>query len=200
MPGYNVNMTALAPVRIVEPDRRMRFNVDEYYRMAEAGIIRPRDRVELIRGEVLNMSPIGRRHSGCVNRLVKHFKKVGDSAEMSVQNPLRLDARNEPQPDFMLLKPRTDVYSDGHPEPADVLLLVQAADATLNVELASSPRYFAEYGIAELWIVDIIGQSIHIFRHPRGDVYETKLIARAHETIAADAFPDHPVRVIDLTG
>ena len=168
--------------------------------MGEVGIIAAHERVELIRGEILNMSPIGRLHSGCVNRLVKHFKKVGDDAEMSVQNPLRLDAHNEPQPDFMLLKPRADVYSDSHPEPADVLLLVQAADATLNVELANSPRYLAEYGIVELWIVDVIGRSIHIFRQPRGDGYEMHLIARANETVAASAFPDHPATVGDLTG
>lgn len=177
-----------------------RFTVDDYYRMGESGILGPEDRVQLIDGKILRMSPIGRRHGGCVKRLVRHFKKLGDQVDLSIQDPLHVDDFNEPQPDFMLLKPREDVYSDAHPVPQDVLLLAQAADATLKVELAFSPAYYARHGVCEFWIIDVIGQTIHVFRQPRGEEYEIKLVLGADEKIAALAFPDHPAVVRDLTG
>src|SRR4051812_2980708 len=89
------------------PTRR-RFDVDAYYRMADTGILAPEDRVELIDGEIVEMAPIGSAHGGTTNRLTKLVAQaVADGRVLvSVQNPLRLDAYNEPQPDLMLLRPR----------------------------------------------------------------------------------------------
>lgn len=91
------------------PTRR-RFDVDAYYRMAETGIIAPKDRVELIDGEIVEMAPIGSAHSGTTNRLTRLVAQSAADGRVlvSVRSPLRLDPFNEPQPDLMLLRPRAD--------------------------------------------------------------------------------------------
>src|SRR5687767_12702367 len=103
---------------------RRRFTVDEYYRMGEAGILSERDRVELIDGEIVEMSPIGDRHTASVKRCNEVFSGIGKARVLvSVQDPIRLDPYNEAEPDVALLRPRADYYSRGKPGPADILLL-----------------------------------------------------------------------------
>jgi Uma2 family endonuclease len=102
---------------------RRPITVTEYHRMGEVGILGDRDRVELIEGELVAMSPIGSYHHGTVNKLNHSLvQAVGERAVVSVQGPVRLDEFSEPEPDIALLKPRPDFYQDGHAGPADVLL------------------------------------------------------------------------------
>src|SRR5208283_2324612 len=110
-----------------------RFSVKEYYRMAETGVLRPDARVELLNGEIIDMSPIGPFHGGLVNRLVRIFNKNSKGRWLvSAQNPLRLDDHSEPEPDVMLLKPAPDDYTSRHPQPDDVFLLIEVSDTTLD--------------------------------------------------------------------
>src|SRR5438046_2814076 len=103
-----------------------RFNIDDYYRMAEAGVLKPEARVELLDGEIIDMSPIGPFHGGVVWRLTRLFNKLSnDRWFVWSQNPVRLDAHSEPQPDVMLLKPESDDYTRRHPQPEDVHLLIE---------------------------------------------------------------------------
>src|SRR5438132_2658257 len=96
------------------------FNVTEYYRMAEAGILTDDDHVELIDGEIVAMSPVGSRHAACVRRLNRLLERhISHSALVSVQNPIALDDYSEPEPDVALLRPRADFYADAHPAPGD---------------------------------------------------------------------------------
>src|SRR5262245_52363674 len=105
---------------------RHRLTVDDYYRIAEAGVLAMDARVELIEGEIIDMAPPGSRHAAVVSFLVNVFGKgVGDSAVISIQQPLRLDQMNEPQPDLALLRPRRDFYSSAHPGAADALLVIE---------------------------------------------------------------------------
>src|SRR5918997_6720202 len=114
---------------------RRHFTVDDFYRMLEAGILTEDDRVELIDGEIIEMSPIGSRHASCVMRLNAVLtKRLGDTAIVNVQNPLRLSTRSEPLPDCSLLKPREDFYSRAHPTPDDVLLVVEVADSSIGYD------------------------------------------------------------------
>src|SRR3972149_6256027 len=114
---------------------KRRFTVFEYHQMAEAGILGEDDRVELIDGEVTEMVPIGRRHSGCVNRLTQLLVKTfGDDAVVSVQNPIVLSEYTEPQPDLSILKPRSDYYSGGHPTPEDIFLLVEVGETSADLD------------------------------------------------------------------
>ena len=154
---------------------RHRLDVEAYYRMAEAGILTPDDRVELIGGEIFDMVPIGSMHGGTTDLFTRLFVRATDGlAHVSVQRPLRLDALNEPQPDVMLLKPREDNYRGRHPNAADVLLLIEVSDSSLshdrNIKLPLYPRF----GVPEVWIVDLPGQAVEVYREPAGDAYAVK--------------------------
>lgn len=137
--------------------QRRRFTVDQYHQMAEAGVLTEADRVELIAGELLEMSPIGRRHAACVNRLTRLFTSLlGESAIISVQNPIALSVHSEPQPDMALLRPRADFYASGHPGPEDVWLVVEVAE--------TSPEYdrqikMPEYASAGRGLADRLGRG-----------------------------------------
>lgn len=152
---------------------RHRFDVDAYYRMAEAGILAAEDRVELIGGEIVDMAPIGSPHAGKVNRLTSFVARVVADARViaSVQSPLRLDRHNEPQPDLMLLRPRPDFYAAGHPTAADVLLLVEVADSSLAYDRGPKLALYARHGVPEVWIVDLPSRAVEVCRAPGPEGY-----------------------------
>ena len=181
--------------------QRKRFTVDEYYRMAEVGILDPDDRVELIECEIIQMSPIGDRHAGCVNRANDLFTNLfRGRAVVTVQNPVRLNKFNEPQPDLTLCKWRADFYSSHHPRPDEILLAVEVADTTLRKDLKLKLPIYARLGIVELWIEDLPHNRILIFRNPEGDKYQTALTATFGETLAVLAFQDIIIKVEQLLG
>ena len=150
-----------------------RFDVDEYYKMTEAGILKRGQRVELIDGEIIDLNAIGSPHAAITNRLTRFFARlaVNETALLSVQNPLRLDAFNESVPDFMVLRPRADDYRTGHPSAADVLLLVEVSDSSLPYDRGPKLALYAKFGVPEVWIVDIAGAAIEIYRKPAEDGY-----------------------------
>ncbi len=152
---------------------RHRLDVDAYYRMAEAGILRQNDRVELIGGVIFDMTPIGSAHAGKTDRLNRLFARAAADglALVSVQRPLRLGAYNEPQPDLMLLKPRADDYQGRHPGAADVLLLVEVSETSLAYDRGVKLALYAKFGVREVWIVDLRGAAIEVYREPAGDAY-----------------------------
>ena len=153
------------------PTRR-RLDVEAFYRMAEAGILKPEDRVELIDGEIFDMVPIGSRRGGTTDRLIRLFVRAADGlAHVSVPRPLRLDGLNEPQPDVMLLKPHADDYRGRHPSAADVLLLIEVSDASLSHDRKIKLPLYAKHGVPEVWIVDLGGRAIEVNREPAGDAY-----------------------------
>lgn len=123
------------------------FNVHEYHRMAEVGLLSEDSRVELIEGEIIEMSPIGSTHGGTVNRSSKLLhRKLDDIAIISVQNPVHIDDFSEPQPDLALLKPRKDFYSRSHPTPADVLVVIEVADTSVEYDRNVKPAALCTRG------------------------------------------------------
>ena len=152
---------------------RHRLDVGAYYKMAEAGSLAPNDRVELVDGEIFDMVPIGSPHGWTTNRLNRLFARAAADglALVSVQGPLRLDAMNEPQPDLTLLKPRADDYRGRHPNAADVLLLVEVSDASLSHDRGGRLALYARFGAPEVWIINLRGAAIQIYREPSGDAY-----------------------------
>ena len=151
-----------------------RFTVDEYYRMAEAGVFHEDDRVELIRGQVVEVSPIGPGHAGCVGALQRLLaRRVGDAALVWVQNPLRLGKHDEPVPDVLLLRPRPDEYRKAHPTPADVLLLIEVADSFVRYDRETKFRLYAEAGIPEAWLVVLPSDTIEVCTDPGPNGYRT---------------------------
>jgi Uma2 family endonuclease len=160
---------------LIEPPellRRHRLTVDAYYRMAEAGVLAPDARVELIDGEIVDMAPIGTRHGSAVMRLNHLMMEAArGSAIVAVQSSLRLDDRSEPEPDLMLLVPRDDFYEAAHPVAADVLLLVEVSDSSARYDREIKLPLYARHGIREVWIVDLDNRLMRVCRNPVGEVY-----------------------------
>ena len=152
---------------------RRRITVAEYHRMSEVGILGERDRVELIEGELVAMPPIGSYHTGTVNKLNHSLvHAVGERAIVAVQNPVRLDDVSEPEPDFALLKPRPDFYQDFPAQPADVLLLIEVAETSLNYDRAVKRALSARHAIPEFRrIVDLTSGEVEVCREPEADGY-----------------------------
>lgn len=152
---------------------RRRIDVDAYYKMAEAAILKPDDRVELIGGEIFDMVPIGSGHASKTDRLTRLLARAAPegAAHLGVQRPLRLDALHEPQPDLMLLKPRTDDYAGRHPNAADVLLLIEVSETSLAFDRGTKLPLYAKFGVPEVWIVDLKGAAIEVYRQPAGEAY-----------------------------
>ncbi len=143
------------------------FTVDDYHRMTEAGILSADERTELIEGVVVTMSPIGAPHFVTVLLLDQLLRNaVGTRAVVSVQGPVRLPPRSEPQPDLALLRPPVGRYKDALPGPADVFLLVEVSDSTLARDREVKAPLYAAHGIPEYWLVDLDAQEVLIHRDP----------------------------------
>lgn len=146
---------------------RHRFTVEEYHRMGEAGIFGEDDRVELVEGEIVEMTPIGRRHADCVNRLTHLLVSfVGSAYVVSVQNPLRLGEHDEPEPDLALLKPGPELYSRGHPGSEDAALLIEVADSSLQYDRGFKLPLYARSGVPEAWLIDLRADRIEVHSGP----------------------------------
>jgi len=170
--------------------QKHRLSVTDYHRMGEAGILREDARVELIEGEVVNMSPIGSTHSGTLNRLVQVFQlAVRQTAIVSVQNPVVLGIYSEPQPDLALLHPREDFYTNSHPRPEDVLLLIEVCESSLRYDHEIKLPLYARHGIPEVWLVDVDQQRLSLFRTPLGDVYQDLISPAALGVISLERLP-----------
>lgn len=155
------------------PITRHRITVDDYYRMAGAGILGEDDRVELINGEIVDKAPIGSPHAGSLHRLTHLFSQVlHEQAILSIQNPVRLDSYNEPQPDLALLRPCGDFYSRSHPQADDVLLIVEVAETSLAYDLKIKLPLYARHGIPEVWVLDLNGHCLNLFSRPEDGAYK----------------------------
>lgn len=184
------------PVRLAPPHR---FTREDYHAIAEAGILGEDDRVELIAGEIITQMPIGTVHAGTVKRLNQLFTHlVRGRCIVSVQDPVALDPFSEPQPDLALLRPRPDFCANAHPEPGDVLLIVEVADTTLAFDREEKIPLYAAVGIPEVWLVDLSDKSVHVFRLPVQGAYTEMTRHRAGASIAIQGLPDASLAVSDL--
>jgi len=177
---------------------RYKLSIEDYHKLGTAGILHEDSRVELIEGDLIEMSPIGIAHMRCVNRLTRLLiHAVGDAAIVSVQNPVTLPPRSEPQPDFALLKPGAD-SADHVPHPADVLLIVEVADTTLNYDRRTKLPLYARSGIVEVWIVDVQGRTIEAFNTPGDAGYARSAVYRGGDSVAPAALPAASIRLDDV--
>nr|WP_290223664.1 Uma2 family endonuclease [Trichocoleus desertorum] len=180
---------------------RRQFTVTQYHQMVEAGILAEDDRVELIEGEIIEMSPIGRRHAACVNRLVRLFsERLGDRVIVAAQNPVELSDRSEPQPDVALLQPRPDFYEAGHPQPQDILLLVEVADTTVEFDREIKIPLYAKSGVREVWLVDLNQNAIAVYREPSLSGYAQVQQLQRGQMLTVQAITDVSLAVEKLLG
>jgi Uma2 family endonuclease len=179
--------------------QRWTFTVDDYHRLAEVGILTEDDRVELIDGEIIRMSPIGSRHVGCVNRLNAILsQRAGGLAIVSVQNPIHIDEYTEPEPDIALLRHRSDFYSKSLAMPEDVFLIIEVADTSLEYDRTVKLATHARAGIPEVWIADLAGEGLEVCSEPVNGVYQRIRRARRGQELAPEKLPGVIVRVDEL--
>ena len=176
------------------------FTVDTYQRLAELGVLRENDRVELIAGQVVEMSPIGDRHASCVRRLNQLFSRsLSGAAIVDVQNPVVLGEHDAPQPDVVLLKPRPDAYLR-HPRATDILLIIEVADTTLAYDRDIKIPLYARAGIPEAWLVDLHGNALSRYRSPGPDGYSDVVIVKRGEALRPLLVPDIEIRAKEILG
>lgn len=146
--------------------------VSDYHKMAEAGILTEDDRVELIHGEIIEISPIGSLHTSHVKRINKLLNKLlGDQAIISIQDPVAINDYSEPEPDIAILRYRDDFYKEKHPTPSDVFLIIEVADTSLDYDRDTKLKLYANAGIPEFWIVNLEDEQIEVYKTPIRDSY-----------------------------
>lgn len=178
-----------------------RFTVRDFQKMGEAGIFGEDERLELIDGHVVRMTPIGGPHAGTVKALIRLFgPRVADRAILSVQDPVILGDFSEPQPDFMLLRPAPDNYQRRIPVAKDVLLLVEVADTSGPRDRGPKLEVYALAGIPEYWILDVENNTLEVYRSPSGRGYQLAETLRAGVSIAPEALPDIKLELSEILG
>jgi len=183
-----------------EPRKHL-ITVEEYYRMAEVGLLAPDARVELIEGEIIDMVPIGSRHNRAVIHLTRLFTlAVGDLAIIQPQGPVRLGQESEPEPDIAVLRPRADEYGSAHPAAADVLLVVEVSDSTLHYDQEVKLPLYARNGIPEVWIVDLHNGELHFHRRPEAGSYLERKTTRTPGLAGLAALPGVQIDLSRLLG
>jgi len=180
-----------------------RFSVEEYHRMVEVGILGEDERVELIDGRILRMSPIGSQHAAYVSFLNRKLRAIEETVIVRIQDPIILDDETEPQPDIAVVKFKANAYADSHPHAEDVLLLMEVADTSLEEDrLIKLPRY-AGSGIPEVWIFNLIESIVEVYREPLTLAngipgYRRRTDFRAGEFLNPEAFPDLKIEIPKL--
>lgn len=170
------------------PLSRHRFTVAEYETMGEVGILGEDARVELIDGEIVEMSPIGPLHVFSVALLARHAAAhAGDDALLLVQSPIRLGERDEPQPDLALVRPGD--YRAALPGPGDVLLVIEVADSSREYDRETKLRRYAAAGIPEAWLSDLVGSLLERHSEPRDGIYRQIAIGRPGESVTSTILP-----------
>ncbi|MCX7850112.1 Uma2 family endonuclease [Thermus sp.] len=164
---------------------RHRISLEEFHRMVEAGVFPEDLRLELVEGELLEMSPIGKRHAAKVARLTALFAPlVPEKAILFVQSPLAVGG-SELYPDLALLRPREDFYEAELPRARDALLVVEVADTPLDHDLGVKLPLYARAGVAEVWVVDLGGQRVLVHREPQGEGYGQVAVLGPGEALEA---------------
>jgi Uma2 family endonuclease len=175
-----------------------RFTVEEYYRMAETGILKRDARVELIDGEIVDMMPIGPFHSGALSQLSGFFQIQAKGRWLVWnQSPLHLDDHHLPEPDLMLLRPSTDHYKSAHPTAENVYLVIEVADSSVAFDQNTKLPMYARFGIEEVWILNVPQKQLEVYRQPHFLGYALKEVLREGKA-SPGAFPDAAISVLDL--
>lgn len=183
-----------------QPARKL-FTTAEYHQMLEAGILTEDDRIELIEGELYEMSPIGSRHAAAVNRLTEILgEQLRGIAIVSVQNPIELSEYSEPQPDLTLLRRRDDFYSQSHPTPADILVAIEVSDTTHERDRSLKLPAYARAGVAEAWLVDLFNDHIEVHSQPASGIYQEIRIVLRDQPLVSKSIPQLQLKAEEILG
>ncbi len=180
----------------VQPQpRRLRFSVDDYYKMIEMGMIDDYEKAEIIDGEMIPKMSIGERHAWIVDLLARYFiERLPKMILVRNQNPLRLSDFDETEPEIVLAD-LTKYDGRRHPRPAETILVVEVSDTSLKQDRDVKLPLYAEAGIAEVWIVNLIHNVIEIHHDPNFGIYQRVQIFKAGEQIVSAALPEFVLEV-----
>jgi Uma2 family endonuclease len=173
--------------------------VEEYHRMAEAGIFADDEHVELLEGKIIckiskttvHCSAVMRTNYLLQNRLI-------NLAWVSIQDPVKLNERSEPEPDIAVVKVDPLDYADHHPTPSEVYLIIEVADSSLKLDCETKGKAYSKAGITDYWVLDVIGRQLHVFREPTEDGYHSEVILVEDEIISPLQFPDLQIAVFEM--
>ena len=175
------------------------WTVNDYHRMLDAGILAESDRVELLNGEITQMSPQRPPHTTATKRAYDYLKPLlSGKADVRSQSPIILSLLSEPEPDIAVVAIDEFEYSLSHPRPNDIFLLIEVADSTLARDLSEKAKAYSEANIQEYWVVDVRERQVHIFRHPLGGTYQQKRLKSESSSCSLLAFPDIEVAISQL--
>ena len=178
---------------------RRLFTREEYHRIGEVGILKPTDRVELIRGEIVEMSPIGRRHYAFVNNLAQLLiVRLAGRAIVAVQGPIVLADDTEPEPDVAIIRRRPVPYKEREAHAEDALLLIEVAESSLAYDRSTKRRLYAAAGIPECWVVDCAAESVEVHRTPDAGGYREVSHLAGAASVSPLAFPDVSVTLAEI--
>lgn len=184
----------------IEPTRLL-FDVDDYHALGRIGFFGNDRRLELIDGEILEMTPIGPEHANCVRRLNALFSsRLGGRAVIDAQGPVRLGNLSEPQPDLTLLEPPLHRYDHRHAMADDVLLVVEVSDTTLRFDRKVKAPLYARQRLGELWVIDLNAGVVEVHRQPSAEGYRTVERHGRGDVIVPQALPDLVVSVEEILG
>lgn len=172
-----------------------RFTLDEYHRLIEIGFFHEDERVELIRGELVKMVAKGTAHTTCCSNLLEELLKlVAGKAKLRCQDPITLPSGSEPEPDFVIVKIKDDNYLSGHPQPQDILLVIEIADSSIDYDQEVKAPLYAEAGISDYWIFNLADNYLETYCEPfqkreGGYGYSNKRIILPNQSVNLPNFP-----------
>ncbi len=179
--------------------QKHKVSVSEWHKMGEHNIFPPDTRMELIKGEIINMAPIGPSHASCVRHLLEMFaEQKGKTAILDVQNPIQLGTLSEPEPDLVLLRPASNFYCERHPTAQDVFLLIEVSDTTSKHDREERIPLYAEDGIVESWLIDLNEFHVEVYLNPTPNGYTNKRIFASEEILIPTQLPHINIPVSNI--
>jgi Uma2 family endonuclease len=166
------------------------WTVEEYHRMAEAGIFHPAERVELIGGQIIKMIAKGTAHTAAVRRTARVLRNLLENqAEVYTQDPIQLDDFSEPEPDIAVVRLDPLDYADHHPTPAEIDLIIEVSDTTFKYDRETKAKAYAKSGIADYWVLNVNERKLHVFRELTQDGYQNEVIFSEESSVLPLQFP-----------
>ncbi len=179
--------------------KRYRFSVEDFTKAIDAGLFGEDDRIELVEGELVEMTPPGPEHRYSVNGLGNDLPtKLAGRGWVVTQNPIVLGSQSQPQPDLVVVRPPLSAEEIASPTPASILLVVEVSDSSYRYDRYVKLPLYARAALPELWIVNLPQRQVEIYRQPVGDAYETTLVAKPGDRVSPLAFPDVAIAVDDI--
>lgn len=174
-------------------------SVKDYHCMAEAGILQPEERVELISGQIIRMAAKGTAHSAAITRTRRLLEsRLGDQVLVRLQDPIELDDYSEPEPDIAVVVPDPLDYEDHHPTVSEVFLIIEIADSSLQYDCEVKAPVYARSGIRDYWVLDVNGRQLHVYQLPSPEGYHSQTVLSEGVAISPIAFPDCEITVREM--